>query len=580
MLVMPDSIPNSLLAFNWLFNGTLHFDNFRNGIYYYNGQPPYFLFETLKGHLNSPYPIGSAIVSFPIYFCFYIFLLLTQGAQAVDITSLSFSEPRLLFERIAAATIASFSVVLFYQLSRIKFARSIALISTFIYAFATNVWVIASQGLWQHGSTNLVLLAIVLCLFKVNRTQGKQQKLLLLSAGILCGFLIAIRPTNLAFFGAICVYSIWKYRWRSSFLFLGLCSLLINVAWNLYYFGTPLGGYTGALSVYHFAPRTFLIGMSGLLFSPSRGLLIYTPILASAVPGWIQIIRQSRHKDEKLLILLFGSSILVFFQYCVFLEWWGGGAYGPRFLTDLLPILCFSINYTIADFLKTSTSLRGVNWKVLGFSMLLSFSVFVQIVGAFGACGWDGLPIRISSVYISDRSRDKLWQIRDSQIERSFWSLMFRITQPTRAPHYAEGLAGKVLQLRDQNKQPFSSQSLTEIRSYQMRIYATVQNTGTSQWFGYQTGAQHLGEARVRVSILDALGQPVGEQRLFVSGQPKAGEIAIALGSINMPSQPGRYTFNFSLIAEQMKSLPIERSQSELSTASLVIDVVQSERGI
>lgn len=42
-----DNIPHTLLAFNWLENHTLHFDNFRDGYLYSGGDRPYFLLKPL-----------------------------------------------------------------------------------------------------------------------------------------------------------------------------------------------------------------------------------------------------------------------------------------------------------------------------------------------------------------------------------------------------------------------------------------------------------------------------------------------------------------------------------------------------
>ncbi|MBN8560516.1 MAG: glycosyltransferase family 39 protein [Leptolyngbya sp. UWPOB_LEPTO1] len=572
-LASPDSIPNSLLAFNWLFNGRLDFDNFRQGIYYNGGLPPYFFWESKSAHLVSVYPIGPAIVSFPIYVCFALLLWISHGFQSIEITSAAFSDTRLLLERFAAAIIASFAVALFYQLSRLKFERSVALISAFIYAFATHHWVINSQALWQHGSTNLVLIAVMLCFFKANR-DPTTKSLLLLNAGILGGLMLGIRPTNLVFLLSIVVYAIALYRRQAFFTVLGLSSALISIAWNLYYFKSFTGGYGTFSNLFTLTFEQFIAGFTGLLFSPSRGLFVYSPILILAIPGFIQIFRRWKQKDEKLLILLFLSCIPLLLQYCFFRMWWAGASYGYRFLTDLLPILCFSVNYAIADALSRR---KLLNLKILIVSGLLTFSVFVQVVGVFGACFWDGIPTVIEYDPFSSKLTDaegKLWQHPDSQIERHAHSLMFRITHPTRQPNYTSGLAGQILQLRDAEKNPLPD-TLSIPVGGKIRVRAIVQNTGTSRWFGYQTGASHLGEARVRVLFTDILKQNVLEYRLFISGQPRRGKTAEAIGDITFPSKPGTYTLRFSLIAEGVSEMPTHLPQSTQAIEATVTSIDQ-----
>jgi hypothetical protein len=570
VLASPDSTANSLLAFNWLFNGHLDFDNFRQGAYYDQGYPPFFMIESPSGHLASTYPVGVALVSFPIYYGFYLFLRLSH--QSIDITSASFFVDRLFFERLAASLIASLSVVLFYQLSRIQFSQSIALFSSFCYGFATTMWAIGSQGLWQHGSTNLVLLAVMLCFAKANRNEPR---LLLVNAGILSGFLYGIRPTNLVFLLVIVIYAIAIYRRQAVFLFLGLSSLLISLGWNFYFFKNLTGGYSTFRDTYWFSLEQFTTTFAGLLLSPSRGLLIYSPILLLAIPGLVQIFRRWKQKDEKLLILLFLGCVVLFFQYCFFRIWWAGICYGPRFLTDTLPILGLSLNYAIAY------SQKPRDWLVSG---LLIFSVSIQVIGVYGANFWEFIPTipgyDTSIPDFSPEVKPKYWQVRDGQIERSARTVLFRITHPTMRSNYAAGFAGKVLQLRDENKQPFSAGVITRSPETKLQVYATVENTGTSQWFGYQTGADNLGEARVMVRILDASGQPVKQQenffvvgrvrhRLFISGQPKSGERAIALRDIVLPRIPGQYTLKFAVIAEGVTNF----SMSDQGDASIVVNI-------
>jgi hypothetical protein len=558
-----DSTGNALVAFNWLFNGTLDFDNFRQGAYYSQGQPLYVFRESVSGHLASTYPIGVAIVSFPIYVGFALLLWISHGFQAVDITGAAFFEQRLLFERLAAALMTSFSVVLFYQLSRIKFERSIALISTFIYGFATNVWVINSQALWQHGASNLVLLAIILCFVKANCVPAFQ-KLLIFNAGILAGFLIGIRPINVAFVIGIILYAIAIYRRQVVFFLLGLSSLGLTLGWNWYFFQSLTGGYGEMENLYWFSFEQFIAGMSGILFSPSRGLLIYTPILLLAIPGVIILFQNWKHRDAKLFILLLFACIPIFLQYCFFRVWWAGTCYGPRFICDFLPLLCFATNHAILHN-------RVKIWII---AALLLFSVNVQIFGVFGANAiWEGSPTFV--LYNPSQpglypDADKFWQIRDSQIERSARTLLFRITHPTRQPNYVRGLDGKLLDLRDENHQPLSV--IKKPKGYRMRTYATVQNTGTSQWFGYTTGADALGEMRVQALLLDAKGQVLEERWLFISGILKPGERTIAMGDLFMPLRPGKYTLKFALVAEGIGNIPLLSPAEPLSLAVEVPD--------
>jgi hypothetical protein len=343
-----DTVPNTLLAFNLLEKHTLHLDVFRE---IYSGF--YAFIEGNNGHLSSIYPIGPAVVTFPLYVIFYIYLKWIHFAASVplNITSPSFELYRLFFEKLAATITTAISVVIFYLSSRIKFNRSISLISTFIFAFATNTWVISSQALWQHGISNLALICTIFCLLKANRASKQSQKIWLVLAGVACGLLPGIRPTSTLFSIAFIVYSIFTYRFQSIFLLFGLVSALPSIGWNLYYFGNLTGGYSKMFpgSPYLFTWNNFINASLGTLISPSRGLLIYTPIVLYSLPGAYQCYKFRYDKDEQLIGCITIGSVFLIFSYCFYKIWSGGWCYGPRFMTDILPVTCYLINYYLSD---------------------------------------------------------------------------------------------------------------------------------------------------------------------------------------------------------------------------------------
>ncbi|MGV0025841.1 hypothetical protein [Phormidesmis priestleyi] len=540
-----DTVPNTLLALNWFINHTLTFDNFR--LSHWQIFKAYFFVEAPNGHYTSAYPIGTAILTFPIYCCFYLVLLISQELHSVDITNLAFEAQRLLFEKLASVTVASLSVVIFYSATRLKFSQSVALISTFIYAFATATWTISSQGLWQHGSTNLALLSVLLCLLKANRTE-KKKGFFLVIAGIFCGLLPGIRPTNGLFVIAIVLYSVITYRKQSLYLLLGFSSALISIAWNFYYFGTLIGGYQFAAPFFSFTLQQFLEGFFGLLVNPSRGLLIFSPIVLYAIPGALKILRLKSNSDEKLLTYLGLSSLVLFIQYCFFKIWTGGFTYGPRFLTDVLPIACFAINYTIAPQVQLIAQQKRklLTKGTVLFLITTFFSIFVQLVGAFGLSAWDSVPLSSGRTPGSWR----WWEIRDSQIERQARSLISQVTKPGNKPEYAQGLRGTILQLRDDRKRPLVSPISTSSGST-LLLKAKLKNTGTSPWLGYQSGAKK-GEVTVRIRFFDRNNQLVSSSQLYVSGRPLPNQTANALGDVTFPVQPGEYKMIFDLVANKI----------------------------
>jgi len=116
---------------------------------------------------------------------------------------------------------------------------------------------------------------------------------------------------------------------------LPLVGAVALLAWyNWVRFGHPLQ--TG----YHFGAGEgfngpLWQGLWGLLLSPYRGLFWYTPLAAASLISWPRFI--ARHKAEGWLLAgVSGVLVLLFARWWM---WWGGFAWGPRFLVPLTPLL-------------------------------------------------------------------------------------------------------------------------------------------------------------------------------------------------------------------------------------------------
>jgi hypothetical protein len=497
-----DTVPNTLLAFNWLENYTLNLDAFR-GSYLAPSTPlPYYFVEANNGHLSSGYPIGTALVTFPLYVIFYIYIKLTyffNGFATIDLTSVDFETYRVFFEKLAATIVTAASVAIFYLLSRLKFPLVISLVSTFTFAFATNTWVTSSQGLWQHGTSNLVFLITISCLMKANRASKTNQKIWLVLAGVACGLLPGIRPTSTLFSVTVIIYSLVIYRFQAIFLCIGLVSAIPSIAWNIYYFGNLTGGYSKVFSVspYLFTWNNFIRASLGTLISPSRGLLIFSPIVLYSLPGACKVWKLRFSKDEKLIGSLSIACILLTSSYFFYIVWSGGHCYGPRFMTDIMPVACYLINYYLESlftiFIRAKHLLAR---RFIIFLAILTFSTFTQVVGAFGAIPgilWNIIPIPIDH----NNHEYRLWELRDSQIERNAKAVFHKIIKPsTDTSIYVHHLSGKIKQVTDENNQPLGAVISVEPGSQKV-LKAEIENTGSSQWYGYESAIEK-GEVRVR----------------------------------------------------------------------------------
>jgi hypothetical protein len=598
-----DTIPTTLFAFNWLENHTLALDNFRGSYFYQRYFPPYFLVDAVNGQLTSPYPIGTAIVTLPLYAIFYLFLKATYAHAGIplDLTAENFEVYRLWFEKLAATLITATSVVVFYWASRLKFDRRVSLTTTLIFAFATNTWMTSSQGLWQHGSANLVMLCGLFCLLQANRATAPQTRLWLALAGVACGLLPGIRPSSLWLSLAMMIYAGWVYRWQARFLLFGMVAGVSSLAWNLYQFGSLTGGYARLTRLSDFALTGAKLRQSvpGMLLSPSRGLLIYTPVILYALPGAYRACQFRRHKDEKLIGCLAIGAIAILVNYFSFTIWWAGQSFGPRYLTDLMPLACYLMNYyealQFSQFKVNQFKLKKLIGLVISalFWVLVVTSTGVQAIGAFGAkpgvyhtlIRFNGdsrqvVPVNVDYHSVVPLNVDvfphRLWQWQDSQIERYAHAIWHRLVPPPISDsRYLNGLHGVIKEITDVEGHPIGptlpSPSGTALGTYKV-MKATLENVGTSPWYGYQA-ALSQGEVQVRVRFFDHTNRPVSEQRLYVVGRPSPSATAEAIGEIYFPPEAGRYQFIADLIVENLPNRGITPEAFSQAAYSLTIEV-------
>lgn len=117
-------------------------------------------------------------------------------------------------------------------------------------------------------------------------------------------------------------------------------------AWNAACFGSPFLLSSGLERSAEFRElsRTGLFGVSlpspailaRLLFDPVRGLLVFSPVLALALPGALAAWRRIP-RDAALALVLAPTAILL--TYAGYPNWHGGWTVGARYLVSALPFL-------------------------------------------------------------------------------------------------------------------------------------------------------------------------------------------------------------------------------------------------
>jgi hypothetical protein len=361
------------LAASFLPSGIWRGDGFSLDRYAPNVPAPlrYSMYLSRRGHWISLYPIVTPLLVTPLYLPTALFPQLRPDHPRYG------EWTRVLMEKGSASIVAALSVLfVFWTLRRLTTERA-AFGLALVYAFGTSTWVIASQALWQHGPAEL-LLAVSLYLLSDPRPAGGRAALL----GTTAGLLAANRPHDL-FFSLAIAWIVGRRSGRRAWPFLlasGTLGLLL-VLYNRWYFPTVLGGYVEyrqpngqPLPVHLPSPAE----LAGLLVS-NRGLLPFCPFLLALVARWPRETPGAPPGREREETAVFGAAWMatLLFHAC-FSTWTGGYCYGPRYLTDGLPLLFV--------LLASSWGQLGRAGRAL-FAAAVLYSVALQ---AIGACCYPG----------------------------------------------------------------------------------------------------------------------------------------------------------------------------------------------
>jgi len=183
-----------------------------------------------------------------------------------------------------------------------------------------------------------------------------------------------IRPTAGAFALAGLAYVLLNRRKRWVPFIVGACiGLSPGLAWNMYAFHSALGGYGLITDSYRFSFGPIVGALSGLMVSPSKGLLIYSPFVVFSVVSAIRAAK-SPTLDARLLTCLTAGAVLTVANYACFERWIGGTCYGPRYLTDISCVASLLLMYA---FPRGDASQRRYQLAIATFTLMLCYAIAV-----------------------------------------------------------------------------------------------------------------------------------------------------------------------------------------------------------
>lgn len=266
-------------------------------------------------------------------------------------------------------------IVTYKTLRRLKYSERLSMFSTalvFISSYA--LWYIFLYPSYTHIYE---IFGIALTFYGfVRYLNSKKDRVgaILMGAGI--GVSVITRPVLIPVGLMILLYMIYKKDFIN-LIKTGLAGFpfaVIYLAYNFVSYGKFITTGYGDVRGENFTATEF--HQLDVLFSPYRGLFVFTPILLPSVFGLI--ILWKKYKALSLIGIL--SILSVATIYGFWPAWWGGGSYGSRFMMFVVPIGCIGLS-TLINYLKDRKFSR---FKFLGnksklFKIVVILSIFFTL---------------------------------------------------------------------------------------------------------------------------------------------------------------------------------------------------------
>lgn len=242
----------------------------------------------------------------------------------------------------------------------------------------TPFW-FAANGAWVHpllGFFNAVTLWLIV--------RGREKTSSWAWVGLMQGLAVATRvgsiPTALVFLAGawLCPAPDSSVRRRRlAAVALGaLPGLIFLGVYNHVYFGHFARSAFGAKPVSMI--RLPFEGLAGFLMSPGEGIFYYSPALLLM---FLALSRRVRMRWD--VRLAFVAMFVHLLYWSCYLDWWGGSAWGPRYLFEAIPFAVYIAAVGFDSALSMPPIRKPLAWAA---GALCAFSMAVQAIGMFT---WD-----------------------------------------------------------------------------------------------------------------------------------------------------------------------------------------------
>ncbi|MFH1034145.1 MAG: hypothetical protein V1806_06515 [Pseudomonadota bacterium] len=424
-------------------------------------------------------------------------------------------------QKVTASWVAAATAMVMFQLAqRLTGRAGLAGLITAGLALGSSQLGISASTLWQHGPVVLVITMGLYCLLRglheqaaagqVSRAPldpnmramdglGGQGWLAL--AALPLGFLPALRTQAVLFHlaGLAVVVLAGRRAWRG-YLLWSLPGLAAFLAINLGLYGSVFGGYAYQAHGANF-PTSVWQGLAGILFSPNRGMLVFSPFLLLALPAWARAARQTPALAWPLGLALAGFLAV----HAKFDGWYAGWCDGARYSSEAVPVLLAFLAWQYRR--PPARAGRWVLAGLVGLSILINLPLHVFPAQSFQ---WNIFP------NIDHWVQARVWDFRDWQ--PAHFRYFLDLEQGREVPAFALVRNERLIPRPDRELHYRVGVPLGESPVEALRITNLPLAAGAYRW-RLRGSAPTPGPARAQV-VLDVINQQGRRQELDLPAGP------------------------------------------------------------
>lgn len=319
-----------------------------------------------NGKLYSGFPPGNALLGAGIY------LIFAPVINSYD-KSLELVLLHIVTIIFLSAPLASYCAVLLYRLlGMMSLPKAHMTLAALLFSFGTMHFGYAA-AFYKNGTASCILFSAFFLAYQIKRSKTTKPAPFF-TLGFLLGFSILVDyPAALI---AAIVFSYTLVCNRSRRLFYTVLGGAAPVLFLLFYQKVAFGGYLmtsyhsrGAgpdVSVFTYPSFHRLLE---LLFSPTYGFLVYTPIMFLIFNGFHQMLRRAKENRAEVLTI----AAVMIFQPLLFTGWWvmktHEASLCSRFLLAMVPFSTIPIAFSFASLRRAIViclSIPSVAFSYLG----------------------------------------------------------------------------------------------------------------------------------------------------------------------------------------------------------------------